>query len=285
MPNVLDIRRRIRSVKNTQQITKAMKMVSAAKLRRAQERVVNARPYANKILAVLNSLVSRSENKSHPLLKERGDQNIQLVVITADKGLCGAFNANIIKAAQAFIDENQDRKLTLNCVGRKGRDFFRRRSIPIAHQFVNIFQHLAYANAKEIAAHLMQEFADSELDAIYLIYNEFKSVIQQRIVVERLLPLQRLEPKAGEVLIDYLYEQPAPEIFSGLLPKHVEVQVYRALLESAAAEHGARMTAMEAATNNAVEMIESLTLTMNRARQAGITKEIIEIVSGAAAQE
>jgi len=285
MPNVLDIRRRIRSVKNTQQITKAMKMVSAAKLRRAQERVINARPYANKILAVLNSLVSRSENKSHPLLKERGDQNIQLVVVTADKGLCGAFNANIIKAAQAFIDENQDRKLTLNCVGRKGRDFFRRRSTPIAHQFVNIFQHLEYANAKEIAAHLMQEFADSELDAIYLIYNEFKSVIQQRIVVERLLPLQRLEAKAGEVLIDYLYEQPAQEILSGLLPKHVEVQVYRALLESAAAEHGARMTAMEAATNNAVDMIESLTLTMNRARQAGITKEIIEIVSGAAAQE
>jgi F-type H+-transporting ATPase subunit gamma len=285
MANVLDIRRRIRSVKNTQQITKAMKMVSAAKLRRAQERVINARPYANKILTVLNSLVTRSENKSHPLLQERGDQHIQLVVVTADKGLCGAFNANIIKAAQAFIDENRDRQLTLNCVGRKGRDFFRKRPTPIAHQFVNIFHRLEYSNAKEIAARLMQEFAASELDAIYLVYNEFKSVIQQRIVVERLLPIQRLEPKGEETLIDYIYEQPAEEIFNGLIPKHVEVQVYRALLESAAAEHGARMTAMEAATNNAVEMIDSLTLTMNRARQAGITKEIIEIVSGAAAQE
>jgi F-type H+-transporting ATPase subunit gamma len=285
MANVLDIRRRIRSVKNTQQITKAMKMVSAAKLRRAQERVINARPYANKILAVLNSLVTRSENKSHPLLQERGDQHIQLVVITADKGLCGAFNANIIKAAQAFIDENQNRQVSLTSIGRKGRDFFRRHSIAMAHQFVNIFQRLEYTNAKEIAGQLMEEFSAGELDAIYLVYNEFKSVIQQRIVVERLLPIQRLQPKAEEILIDYIYEQPAGEIFKSLIPKHVEVQVYRALLESAAAEHGARMAAMEAATNNAVEMIDSLTLTMNRARQAGITKEIIEIVSGAAAQE
>lgn len=284
MANVLDIRRRIRSVKNTQQITKAMKMVSAAKLRRAQERVINARPYANKILTVLNSLVTRSENKCHPLLEVRGDQHIQLVVVTSDKGLCGAFNANIIKAAQSFIDENRDRQITLNCVGRKGRDFFRRQSTRMAHQFVNIFHRLEYSNAKEIAAGLMQEFVASELDAIYLVYNEFKSIIQQRIVVERLLPIQGLESKGEETLIDYIYEQPAQEIFNSLIPKHVEVQIYRALLESAAAEHAARMTAMEAATNNAVEMIDSLTLTMNRARQAGITKEIIEIVSGAAAQ-
>jgi F-type H+-transporting ATPase subunit gamma len=271
-------------VKNTQQITKAMKMVSAAKLRRAQERVINARPYANKILGVLNSLVTRSESKLHPLLEERGDQHIELVVITGDKGLCGAFNANIIKAAQAFVDENRDRQVTLNCVGRKGRDFFRRRSTAIAHELVNIFHRLEYSNAKEIAGKLMQEFAASELDAIYLVYNEFKSVIRQRIVIERLLPIRRLEVAREETLIDYIYEQPAGEIFNSLIPKHVEVQVYRALLESAAAEHGARMTAMEAATNNAVEMIDSLTLTMNRARQAGITKEIIEIVSGAAAQ-
>ena len=271
-------------MKNTQQITKAMKMVSAAKLRRAQERVINARPYANKILTVLNSLVTRSENKCHPLLEVRGDQHIQLVVVTSDKGLCGAFNANIIKAAQSFIDENRDRQITLNCVGRKGRDFFRRQSTQMAHQFVNIFHRLEYSNAKEIAAGLMQEFVASELDAIYLVYNEFKSIIQQRIVVERLLPIQGLESKGEETLIDYIYEQPAQEIFNSLIPKHVEVQIYRALLESAAAEHAARMTAMEAATNNAVEMIDSLTLTMNRARQAGITKEIIEIVSGAAAQ-
>jgi F-type H+-transporting ATPase subunit gamma len=262
-----------------------MKMVSAARLRRAQERVYNARPYANKILSVLNSLVTRSETKTHPLLEERGEGHIQLVVITADRGLCGAFNANIIKAAQAFIDQNRDKQLTLNCVGRKGRDFFRKRPIPVAHEFVNIFSKLDYAQAKQIASQLMAEFAARELDAIYLVYNEFKSVIQQRIVVERLLPIQRLTPSAGDTLIDYIYEQPAEEIFSNLIPKHVEVQVYRALLESAAAEHGARMTAMDTATNNAVEMIDSLTLTMNRARQAGITKEIIEIVSGAAALE
>jgi len=285
MANVLDIRRRIRSVRNTQQITKAMKMVSAAKLRRAQERVLSARPYANKILAVLNSLVTRSENKKHPLLEERGDEHIQLVVVTADKGLCGAFNTNIIKAAQAFVDENQDKQLSLNCVGRKGRDFFRKRPTPLARAFINIFSKLEYANAKAIAGELMEEFAAKKLDAIYLVYNEFKSVVQQRIRVERLLPIQRLKPSLEETLIDYIYEQPPEEIFNDLIPKHVEVQVYRALLESAAAEHGARMTAMDAATNNALEMIDFLTLTMNRARQAGITREIIEIVGGAAALE
>ncbi|PYV88988.1 MAG: ATP synthase F1 subunit gamma [Acidobacteria bacterium] len=285
MANVLDIRRRIRSVRNTQQITKAMKMVSAAKLRRAQERVLSARPYANKILAVLNSLVTRSENKKHPLLEERGDEHIQLVVVTADKGLCGAFNTNIIKAAQAFVDENQDKQLSLNCVGRKGRDFFRKRPTPLARAFMNIFSKLEYANAKAIAGELMEEFAAKKLDAIYLVYNEFKSVVQQRIRVERLLPIQRLKPSLEETLIDYIYEQPPEEIFNDLIPKHVEVQVYRALLESAAAEHGARMTAMDAATNNALEMIDFLTLTMNRARQAGITREIIEIVGGAAALE
>ncbi len=285
MPNVLDIRRRIRSVKNTQQITKAMKMVSAAKLRRAQERVVSARPYAQRILAVLHSLVARSEGQTHPLMQARGDEHIQLVVITGDKGLCGAFNSNIIKAAQNFIEENQHKQLTLNCVGRKGRDFFRKSPVSIAQQFINIFSRLDYSHAKQIAGKLMEQFASGELDAIYLVYNEFKSVIQQRIVVEQLLPIQRFAPPADETLIDYIYEQPAAEIFNSLIPKHVEVQVYRALLESAAAEHGARMTAMDAATNNAVDLIDSLTLTMNRARQAGITREIIEIVGGAAALE
>jgi F-type H+-transporting ATPase subunit gamma len=285
MPNVLDIRRRIRSVKNTQQITKAMKMVSAAKLRRAQERVVNARPYAQKILSVLNSLVTRSAGQSHPLLEEREGGRLQLVVITADKGLCGAFNSNIIKAAQNFLRENRHREQKLYCVGRKGRDFLRKTSVPIAHESVNIFGRLDYSHAKQISGKLMEEFASKEVDAVYLVYNEFKSVIQQRIVVEQLLPIQRLTASAEETLIDYIYEQPAAEIFSNLIPKHVEVQVYRALLESSAAEHGARMTAMDAATNNAVDLIDSLTLTMNRARQAGITKEIIEIVGGAAALE
>jgi F-type H+-transporting ATPase subunit gamma len=285
MPNILDIRRRIRSVKNTQQITKAMKMVSAAKLRRAQERVMSARPYAQKILAVLNSLVTRSEGQTHPLLEDRGSERIQLVVITADKGLCGAFNSNIVKAALNFIGENRNRQLTLNCVGRKGRDFFRRSPLPIMHEAVNLFARLDYSHARQIAGTLMEEFVNREMDAVYLVYNEFKSVIQQRIVVEQLLPIQRLATSEEGSLIDYLYEQPPGEIFGSLIPKHVEVQVYRALLESAAAEHGARMTAMDAATNNAIELIDSLTLTMNRARQAGITKEIIEIVSGAAALE
>ena len=285
MPNILDIRRRIRSVKNTQQITKAMKMVSAAKLRRAQERVMSARPYAQKILSVLNSLVTRSEGQTHPLLEDRGGERIQVVVITADKGLCGAFNSNIIKAAQNFIGEHRHRQLTLNCVGRKGRDFFRKGSLPLAHESVNIFARLDYSHAKQISATLMEEFSNKEVDAVYLVYNEFKSVIQQRIVVEQLLPIQKLAASEEASLIGYIYEQPAGEIFSSLIPKHVEVQVYRALLESAAAEYGARMTAMDAATNNAVDLIDSLTLTMNRARQAGITREIIEIVGGAAALE
>ena len=285
MPNILDIRRRIRSVKNTQQITKAMKMVSAAKLRRAQERVMSARPYAQKILSVLNSLVTRSEGQTHPLLEDRGGERIQVVVITADKGLCGAFNSNIIKAAQNFIGEHRHRQLTLNCVGRKGRDFFRKGSLPLAHESVNIFARLDYSHAKQISATLMEEFSNKEVDAVYLVYNEFKSVIQQRIVVEQLLPIQKLAASEEASLIGYIYEQPAIEIFSSLIPKHVEVQVYRALLESAAAEYGARMTAMDAATNNAVDLIDSLTLTMNRARQAGITREIIEIVGGAAALE
>jgi F-type H+-transporting ATPase subunit gamma len=285
MPNILDIRRRIRSVKNTQQITKAMKMVSAAKLRRAQERVMSARPYAQKILSVLNSLVTRSEGQTHPLLEDRGGERIQVVVITADKGLCGAFNSNIIKAAQNFISEHRHRQLTLNCVGRKGRDFFRKGSLPLAHESVNIFARLDYSHAKQISATLMEEFSNKEVDAVYLVYNEFKSVIQQRIVVEQLLPIQKLAASEEASLIGYIYEQPAGEIFSSLIPKHVEVQVYRALLESAAAEYGARMTAMDAATNNAIDLIDSLTLTMNRARQAGITREIIEIVGGAAALE
>jgi len=285
MPNILDIRRRIRSVKNTQQITKAMKMVSAAKLRRAQERVMSARPYAQKILSVLNSLVTRAEGQTHPLLEDRGGERIQVVVITADKGLCGAFNSNIIKAAQNFIGEHRHRQLTLNCVGRKGRDFFRKGSLPLVHEAVNIFARLDYSHAKQISATLMEEFSSKEVDAVYLVYNEFKSVIQQRIVVEQLLPIQKLAASEEASLIGYIYEQPAAEIFGSLIPKHVEVQIYRALLESAAAEYGARMTAMDAATNNAVDLIDSLTLTMNRARQAGITREIIEIVGGAAALE
>ena len=284
MANLLDIRRRIRSVKNTQQITKAMKMVSTAKLRRAKERVINARPYANEIVVVLNSLVMRTEQKSHPLLEERVEEKILVAVVTADKGLCGAFNANVIKAAQAFMNQNRGKTVTLACLGRKGRDFFRRHGVPIAQEYIN-FSDLSYDRAKGIAGQLMDAYIHRTFDAIYVIYNEFKSVIQQRIVVERLLPIQQLNTSHEQHAIDYIYEQPPEEIFNSLIPRYVEVQVYRALLESTAAEHGARMTAMEAATNNATELIDALTLSMNRARQAGITNEIIEIVSGAAALE
>ena len=283
MPNILDIRRRIRSVRNTQQITKAMKMVSAAKLRRAQEAVLNARPYAGQILKVVRSLMARSETRPHPLLAEREEQKIQLVVITADKGLCGAFNANIVKAAEGFIRERVDQSIDLFCVGRKGRDYFGKRTTPIGHQQVNLFHRVEFGHAREITGKLVSQFLSGERDAVYLLYNEFKSVIQQRIVVERLLPIPPMLLSSEQTPVDYIYEQPAAEILNTLMPKHVEVQVFRALLESSAAEHGARMTAMDAATNNAVEMIESLTLTMNRARQAGITNEIIEVVSGAAA--
>ena len=283
MPNVLDIRRRIRSVKNTQQITRAMKMVSAAKLRRAQENMLNARPYANRVLSVIKRLVGSSEEKIHPLLAERKEEKIQLVVFTVDKGLCGAFNTNIIKSTEAFLNKNQGKSLSLYCVGKKGRDYFAKRAIPIKEELVNLFNRIDYDQAQKIGANLISQFKSQEIDAIYLLYNEFKSVIQQRIVVERLLPIPTFEPEARDSIVDYIYEQSPVDILASLIPKHIEVQIFRALLESSAAEHGARMTAMDAATNNAIEMIDSLTLTMNRARQAGITNEIIEVVSGAAA--
>ncbi len=294
MPNVLDIRRRIRSVKSTQQITKAMKMMSAARLRRAQERILNARPYARHMLAVLNSLATRvsqgldpeETRQIHPLLAERGDHKIEVVVITADKGLCGGFNNNIVKAAEKFMTSHEDRELNLELVGRKGRDFFKRHAAAawkVHHEYINIFAHLGYENAREIAQSIIAEYSQSDLDAVYLVYNEFKSILQQNIIVERLLPITKLEHPDEIDRTDYIYEQTPQVLFSDLLPKHVEVQVYRALLESAAAEHAARMTAMDSATNNAAEMIDTLTLNMNRVRQAAITKEIIEIVSGAAA--
>jgi F-type H+-transporting ATPase subunit gamma len=281
VPALIDFRRRIRSVKNTQQITKAMKMVSAAKLRRAQEAMFAARPYARKMLEVLNSMASRADPDAHPLLQAREGSKVLLVVITADKGLCGAFNANIIRAATRFIAERDARDVSLSLVGRKSRDFFRRRALRVRSQHVGIFQALQYATARTLAADLVEAFTSGEADQVLLVHNEFKSVIQHRIVVDRLLPIERHVIHPQEPPLDYLYE-PAPRaIFAQLLPKHVEVQVWHALLESAAAEHGARMTAMEAATNNASEVIARLTLHMNKVRQAAITKEIIEVVAGA----
>jgi F-type H+-transporting ATPase subunit gamma len=281
MPALTDIRRRIRSVKNTQQITKAMKMVSAAKLRRAQESMFAARPYARKMMEVLNSLASRAHPDSHPLLQDRGDQRVLFVVVTADKGLCGGFNANIIRAAVRFLDERKGRELQLDLVGRKARDFFRRRQYKVRSEQVGVFQKLTYAAAQKIASDLIKTYTNNEIDQVYIIFNEFKSVIQQQIVIERLLPIQKMAFTPTEPPQDYIYE-PGPEgIVAGILPKHVEIQVWRALLESAAAEHGARMAAMDAASKNASEMIQSLTLYMNKVRQAAITKEIIEVVSGA----
>jgi F-type H+-transporting ATPase subunit gamma len=280
--NLIDLRRRVRSVKNIQQITRAMKFISASRLKRAQDRITAARPYANRMLAVLNSLATRVDTDHHLLLAERAQQRIMLVVLTGDKGLCGSFNSNIIKAASQFIEsEAENRELSLTLIGRKGADWFKRRSWPIRHSYVNIMSRVDFSYAREIADSLISYYSETDVDSVYLIYNEFKSVIQQRIVIEPLLPIRRLEIETGETYLDYLYEQPPGEIFDSLLPRHVETQVFRAMLESEAAEQGARMAAMDAATRNAREMIATLTLKMNRIRQASITTEIIEIVSGA----
>ena len=294
MPNLLDIRRRLKSVKNTQQITKAMKMVSAAKLKRAQDRVVTARPFANKMTDVLSGLADRAgEDFHHPLLDARGDERYLLVLITADKGLCGAFNTNLIKAAQGFINKNPGKQVEIVAVGRKGRDFFRRRNANVSNEYVGLTGkgRVEFSEALEVARDVIKRFTEDEgIDKVFIIYNEFRSVLSQRVVTEQLLPVAG-EAEATDAttadgavnLVDYIYEQPAEEIFSRLLPRLVETQIFRALLESVASEQGARMTAMDSASKNARELIDSLTLNMNRVRQAAITNEIIEVVSGAAA--
>jgi F-type H+-transporting ATPase subunit gamma len=282
MANVRDIRRRIRSAKNIQQITRAMKFVSAARLRKAQDRVVAARPYARQMLAVLNSVATRVPEQNHPLLAHRGNQKIELVVISADRGLCGAYNTNIIRQAVDFLNAHADKQVELNILGKRARDFFRRRSFTIRHEASNVLQKPTFADAAAIAKDLIDEFSRAEKDEVWLVYNEFKSVVQQRVTVEPLLPIRKLEHPDDFGRLDYLYDEPPATIFNNLLPRHVEAQIFRALLEAAASEQGARMTAMEAATNNASEMIENLTLYANKVRQAGITKELIEVVSGAA---
>jgi F-type H+-transporting ATPase subunit gamma len=358
MANILDIRRRIRSVVNTRQITKAMKVVSAAKLRRAQERTLAARPYAQMLTNVLKSLVARAEiydpetgEPKHPLLAQRPEKNILLIVVTGDKGLAGAFSANITKAASRFIESKAGKNIDIEAIGRKGRDFLRRRypaapvqtrslasdeesietraaageragPIQITGEHVGVLGKLDFSQARTLAESVIERYQREEIDSVYLVFNEFKSVIAQRLVVEQILPIEQVgeqvvrlaeemteeeKKKAKEAAIsagvglrgespvdkvaekfgtedvDYIYEQPPEELFRALLPKYVSIQVFRALLESVAAEHAARMTAMDSATSNATDMIDSLTLAMNRARQAKITKEIIEIVSGAAA--
>jgi len=286
MPSLIDIRRRIRSVRNTQQITKAMKMVSAAKLRRAQDRVIAARPYAaliRKVLANLAVAVEADERaSSNPLLARRPEGHVLLLLFTSDKGLAGAFNANLIKAAQKFVEEHADAELELETIGRKGRDFFRKRGARIVAEHIGILNAPRFDDAATIARQAIDRFRSGEIDAVYLLNNEFKSMVSQRLSVARLLPVE-IPPKAE--VVDYIFEQPANQMLESLLPRFVETEVYRSMLETGAAEHAARMMAMEAATSNASEMIETLTLYMNRVRQASITKEIIEVVSGAAAAE
>lgn len=344
MPSILDIKRRIRSVKNTRQITRAMKMVSAARLRRAQERALAARPYAQMLTNVLKSLVSRAETidpetgtARHPLLARREEKNILLVVVTGDRGLAGAFNANILKSAMRFLDSVEDKNVDIEAIGRKGRDFLRRRypsgkagaearaaRIQVTAEHIGVLNRVSFEDVQAIAEKVIERYEKNEVDAVYLIFNEFKSMIAQRLVVERVLPvpeigerdiaqeeklsaeerkraieaakeagvglhgrdtseIDRKAAQFGTSQVDYIYEQPPDELFAGLLPKYVTAQIFRSMLESVAAEHAARMTAMDSATRNAGEMIDTYTLQMNRARQAAITKEIIEIVSGAAA--
>ena len=356
MANILDIRRRIRSVVNTRQITKAMKVVSAAKLRRAQDRALAARPYALMLTNVLKSLVARAEiydpetgEPKHPLLAQRPEKNILLIVVTGDKGLAGAFSANVTKAASRFLESKAGKNVDIEAIGRKGRDFLRRRypavlqtrslaeieesleiqpaaperagPIQIVGEHVGVLGKLEFAQARTLAETVIARYCREEIDAVYVVFNEFKSVIAQRLIVEQILPIEQIGEQAvrlaeemteeekkkakeaaisagvgmrssehaedaaqfGTAQVDYIYEQAPEELFRSLLPKYVAIQIFRALLESVAAEHAARMTAMDSATSNATDMIDSLTLAMNRARQAKITKEIIEIVSGAAA--
>ena len=297
MPSLLDIRRRVRAVKSTQQITKAMKMVAASRLRRAQERIQAARPYASEMQRVLKSVAARVDPGAHPLLDERraaraGGKTL-LVVISADRGLCGSFNTNVIKAASTFIVDSPGREVSLALVGRRGRDYFARRGFQVRYEQVNLFASLGFAHAKAIADAAIDAFTSGEVDSVYLVYNEFRSVISQRVVVDRLLPIERSDVESapagakGEAgagsPTDYLFEPEPAAMFGRLLPRYVEVQVFRALLESNAAFYAAQMTAMDAATRNSAEMIEQLTLYMNKVRQAAITREIIEVVSGAGA--
>jgi F-type H+-transporting ATPase subunit gamma len=309
MATLLDYRRRIRSVKSTQQITRAMKFVSAAKLRRAQEGVFAARPYAREILRVLRSAAARMEAAVHPLLERRPEERILLVVLTGDRSLAGAFNTNVIRRATIFLRENSSKKAQVIAIGKKGRDTLRKRGVNLIGEYLNVSSRVEFMTAKGIAGKIAEIYTKREVDAVYAVYNEFKNVIVQNLTVAKLLPIDpsvlSADPSkgapdlldghvpneeslpherspGGEFLVDYIYEEPVEEIFNGLVPRYLESEVFRILLESAAAEHAARMTAMDSATRNAAELIEKVTLEMNKIRQAGITKELIEIVSGAA---
>ncbi|HEY4740747.1 MAG TPA: ATP synthase F1 subunit gamma [Candidatus Acidoferrales bacterium] len=293
MPTLLDFRRRIRSVKNTQQITRAMKFIAAARLRKAQEGVIAARPYAREILRILRSAVARIEEPMHPLLERRPEQSILVIVMTGDRGLAGPFNANVLRYSTNFLREHASKKIRIIAVGKKGRDVLRKRNYEFAGEYLNVSLSVEFRHAKEIAAKVVELYMSREVDAVYAIYNEFKSVIVQRLCAQKLLPiepevLKKPDEKKGDDagnqanLVDYIYEEPPAEIFKSLVLRYIDTEIFRILLESAAAEHGARMAAMDSATLNAGELITELTLEMNKIRQAGITRELIEIVSGAA---
>jgi F-type H+-transporting ATPase subunit gamma len=292
MPTLLDFRRRIRSVKNTQQITRAMKFIAAARLRRAQETAVSLRPYASGIREILRSAMSRIENpEQFPLLTQRPEERVLVLVTSGERGLCGAFNANVLRRAFEFLNEKSGKSVEVVAIAKKSRDAFRKRSWKIASEYVDVTSRADLGKAREIAAEVMKIYEAGGADSVYLIYNEFKNVMMQTLRVEKLLPLEHAAlgkhekgapPASSADTVDYIYEQPAAEIFNKLVPRYVEMQVFRMLAESSAAEHAARMTAMESATSNASDVIDALTLHMNKVRQAAITREIIEVVSGAA---
>ncbi|MCC2641188.1 MAG: atpG [Nitrospira sp.] len=293
MPSLQSLRRKIAAFKNTQKITKAMKMVAAAKLKRSQDRILAARPYAHKMRGVLSNLSRRVNRAAHPLLQKRGGKNIEVLVVTSDRGLCGGFNGNIVRKSAEFVRQCEAQGLTVNLsiIGRKGRDYFRRRSWPIRHEWAGIFDKLSFEHAIDIGGDLTEHFVKGTFDELYVVYNEFKSAIQQRVIVEKLFPIDAAiefeaalsSPEGPAVGGSYLFEPDEDELLSALVPKHFQVQAYRILLESAAAEHGARMAAMDGATRNAGQLIKKVTLYYNKTRQAAITKELMDIVGGAEA--
>jgi F-type H+-transporting ATPase subunit gamma len=285
MPSLQGLRRKIGSIKNTQKITKAMKMVAAAKLKRAQDRILAARPYAKKMAVVLGSLAGRANRAAHPLLRKPSGNRIELLVVTSDRGLCGAFNTNILRRAVEFLREKQDAgcTVTVSVIGRKGRDFFRRRAWTRRQEWTGVFDRLSYEHALDIGGDIVQQFTSGTFDELHIVYNEFKSVIQQRVVVEKLLPVESLDQEAEKLGGGYLFEPDEEGLLKVLLPKHIEVQTFHALMESSAAELGARMAAMDGATRNAGELIKKMTLYYNKTRQAAITKELMDIVGGAEA--
>ena len=281
MPTLLDFRRRIRSVKNTQQITRAMKFVAAARLRRAQENALAARPYARELAKMLRSIMGRIDEPQHPLLATRAEERVLVIVLTGERGLAGAFNTNILKKANEVFRANKGKKLSVIPVGKKGRDSLKRAGFEFAAEYVNVLAKVEFSTAREIANLVTELYKKEEIDAVYIVFSEFKSVISSNLTVEKLLPVEKMESSGGESQTDYIYEQPVEKLLDRLLPRYVETTILRAMLESSAAEYAARMTAMESATKNAGEVIQGLTLHMNKVRQAAITREIIEIVSGA----